>query len=187
MQTLIYSNEQCVCQTAAVQLICRLKNESSVSSRARDFSFASAKNVSKSLHIIMLFKNCFCRRGFSFSVAQPEWRNIWLPHQATYAAKKRILVVRSRLLVARGKRTTNNIERCWGLISGSLYPGAYIRELITGGLYLGHISPGAYNRVLISGGLYPRGLYIYAVNKKGVSCRKQGVSWTNIAFLFKCS
>ena len=29
--------------------------------------------------------------------------------------------------------------------------------------------------------------YIYAVNKKGVSCRKQGVSWTKIAFLFKCS
>ena len=27
----------------------------------------------------------------------------------------------------------------------------------------------------------------YAVNKKGVSCRKQGVSWTKIAFLFKCS
>ena len=30
-------------------------------------------------------------------------------------------------------------------------------------------------------------LHIYAVNKKGVSCRKQGVSWTKIAFLFKCS
>ena len=28
---------------------------------------------------------------------------------------------------------------------------------------------------------------IYAVNKKGISCRKQGVSWTKIAFLFKCS
>ena len=27
----------------------------------------------------------------------------------------------------------------------------------------------------------------YAVNKKGVSCRIQGVSWTKIAFLFKCS
>ena len=30
-------------------------------------------------------------------------------------------------------------------------------------------------------------MYIYAVNKKGVSCTKQGVSWTKIAFLFKCS
>ena len=28
---------------------------------------------------------------------------------------------------------------------------------------------------------------IYAVSKKGVSWRKQGVSWTKIAFLFKCS
>ena len=25
------------------------------------------------------------------------------------------------------------------------------------------------------------------MNKKGVSCRNQGVSWTKIAFLFKCS
>ena len=30
-------------------------------------------------------------------------------------------------------------------------------------------------------------MYIYAVNKKGISCRKQGFSWTKIAFLFKCS
>ena len=30
-------------------------------------------------------------------------------------------------------------------------------------------------------------IHIYAVNKKGVSCRKQGVSWTKIALLFKCS
>ena len=30
-------------------------------------------------------------------------------------------------------------------------------------------------------------VYIYAVNKKGDSCRKQGVSWTKIAFLLKCS
>ena len=30
--------------------------------------------------------------------------------------------------------------------------------------------------------------YIYVVNKKGVSCTKQGVStWTKIAFLFRCS
>ena len=29
--------------------------------------------------------------------------------------------------------------------------------------------------------------YIYAVNKKGVSCRKEVVSWTKIAFLFKRS
>ena len=28
---------------------------------------------------------------------------------------------------------------------------------------------------------------IYAVNKKGVSCRKQGVLWTKIARLFNCS
>ena len=30
-------------------------------------------------------------------------------------------------------------------------------------------------------------IHIYAVNKKGVSCRKQGISWRKIAFLFKCS
>ena len=30
-------------------------------------------------------------------------------------------------------------------------------------------------------------MYFYAVNKKGVSCRKRGVSRTKIAFLFKCS
>ena len=30
-------------------------------------------------------------------------------------------------------------------------------------------------------------IHIYAVNKEGVSCRKQGVSRTKIAFLFKCS
>ena len=30
-------------------------------------------------------------------------------------------------------------------------------------------------------------VYIYAVNKKEVSFKKQGVSWTKIAFLFKCS
>ena len=29
--------------------------------------------------------------------------------------------------------------------------------------------------------------YIYADNKKGVSCTKQGVSWTKIAFFFKCT
>ena len=28
--------------------------------------------------------------------------------------------------------------------------------------------------------------HIHAVSKKGVSCKKQGVSWTKIAFLFKC-
>ena len=37
-------------------------------------------------------------------------------------------------------------------------PGAYIRKLITGGLYPGHISPGAYIRGLITGGIYPEGL-----------------------------
>ena len=35
--------------------------------------------------------------------------------------------------------------------------------------------------------LYESVYYIYAVNKKGVSCTKQGVSRTKIAFLFKCS
>ena len=34
---------------------------------------------------------------------------------------------------------------------------------------------------------YILNIYIYAVNKTGVSCRKQGISWTKIAFLFKCS
>ena len=84
--------------------------------------------------------------------------------------KKRILVVRSRLLVAPAKRTTNNFERCWGLISGSLYPGAYIRELITGGLISGAYIPGGLQSVAYIWGHISRGLiYLRRQQERGLA------------------
>ena len=75
--------------------------------------------------------------------------------------------------------------------SGCRDRGRVIHEIMHAlGFYHEHNRPDRdrYIRVLWSNmkkGKHILTIYFYAVNKKGVSYRKQGVSWTKIAFLFK--